>query len=149
MDNQPIDSKAVNASDESKHMSDESRHSSDAIERHDTMKLKIQNSTAKSFGVRKSEVICAQYSHPAMIGLSYFCVFLVAYTYGLDNTVRYQLQTYAQSSYAQHSLISTVNVIKTVIAAASQPTYAMILGFFFYISYRILYWNNSSALSVQ
>lgn len=130
MDNQPIDSKAVNASDESKHMSDESRHSSDAIERHDTMKLKIQNSTAKSFGVRKSEVICAQYSHPAMIGLSYFCVFLVAYTYGLDNTVRYQLQTYAQSSYAQHSLISTVNVIKTVIAAASQPTYARLSDIF-------------------
>lgn len=108
-------------SDEDKHLSDEDRNS---VERHDTVKLKIFNSTAKSFGVRKSEILCAQYKGPFWIGLAYFTVFLVAYTYGLDGTVRNVLQTNAQSSYSQHSLLSTVNVIKTVVAAASQPTYA-------------------------
>lgn len=108
-------------SDEDKHLSDEDRNS---VERHDTTKLKIFNSSAKSFGVRKSEILCAQYTGPFWIGLAYFTVFLVAYTYGLDGTVRYILQTNAQSSYSQHSLLSTVNVIKTVVAAASQPTYA-------------------------
>lgn len=117
-------------SDESKHLSDDSRHSRENLDRSISVKEEIQNSTAKSFGVRKSEILCAQYLNPFLIGLAYVCVFLVAYTYSLDATVRYTLQTVAQSSYSQHSLISTVNVIKTVVAAASQPTYARLSDIF-------------------
>lgn len=57
-------------------------------------------------------------------------VFLVAYAYGLDGTTRYNYEAYATSSTSQHSLLSTVNVIRSVIAAAAQPTAAKIADVF-------------------
>lgn len=45
--------------------------------------------------------------------------FLVAYAYGLDATVRGTLQSYATSSFQNHSLLATVNVLKSIVAAAS------------------------------
>ncbi|KAF3986601.1 hypothetical protein FT663_04323 [Candidozyma haemuli var. vulneris] len=143
-------SRAVAASDESKHLSDE--HSSDGLDRRDTVKSQVQASTAKSFGIRKAELMCAQYTHPAMIGLAYLCVFFIAYTYGLDGTVRSALQTKAQSSYDQHSLLSTVNVIRTVVAAASQPTYARmsdILGRIELMVVSIIFYAVGTVISSQ
>jgi len=57
-------------------------------------------------------------------------VFLIAYAYGLDGTVRYTYQSTALSSIGQHSLLSTVNIVRTVIAAAAQPTAAKIADVF-------------------
>ncbi|KAG9251642.1 major facilitator superfamily domain-containing protein [Emericellopsis atlantica] len=48
-------------------------------------------------------------------------VFLVAYAYGLDGTIRGTLQPTATSSMGSHSLTSTVNVIRAVIGAGIQP----------------------------
>lgn len=84
----------------------------------------VKNSTAKSFGIRRSEIMCAQYTHPALLAWAYFAIFCSAYTYGLDGSIRYVFQAKATNSYSQHSLLSTVNVIKSVVAAAAQPTYA-------------------------
>lgn len=81
-------------------------------------------STAQSFGVRKTELMCAVYSRSWLKVVYYVSVFLCAYCYALDGTLRYTFQTYATSSYSQHSLYTTVNVIRSVVAAASQPTYA-------------------------
>lgn len=137
------ESKNVQSSDESKRMSEEDKHLSEedrssGVERHPTASLKIFNSSAKSFGVRKSEILCAQYKGPYWVGFAYLTVFFVAYTYGLDGSVRSPLQTNAQSSYGQHSLISTVNVIRTVVAAASQPTYARLSDIFGRISLVVI-----------
>ncbi|KIA75390.1 hypothetical protein HK57_00109 [Aspergillus ustus] len=49
-------------------------------------------------------------------------LFLLGYAFGLDAVLRSVYQTYATASYSQHSLLSTVNVIRTVFAAAAQPT---------------------------
>lgn len=49
-------------------------------------------------------------------------VFLVAYAYGLDGTLRGSFQPEATSSFKSHSLTSTVNVIRAVVGAATQPT---------------------------
>lgn len=57
-------------------------------------------------------------------------VFLIAYAYGLDGTVRYTYQTTATASWGQHSLLATVNVVRSVIAAAAQPTAAKIADVF-------------------
>lgn len=81
-------------------------------------------STAKSFGVRKAEILSAQYESPFYKTLFFVSAFCCAYCYGLDGTLRYFFQTYATSSYNTHSLYATVNVIRAVVAAASQPTYA-------------------------
>ncbi|KKY25283.1 putative siderochrome-iron transporter sit1 [Phaeomoniella chlamydospora] len=60
----------------------------------------------------------------------FFGVFLIAYAYGLDGTVRYTYQTLATASYATHSLLATINVLRAVIAAAAQPTAAKIADVF-------------------
>ncbi|CAK7226510.1 ferrioxamine B transporter [Sporothrix curviconia] len=57
-------------------------------------------------------------------------IFLLAYSYGLDNAVRNTYETYALSSFAEHSLQSTVRVIQTVIGAAAQPTAAKLADVF-------------------
>lgn len=51
-------------------------------------------------------------------------LFLIAFAYGLDNSVRTTYQTMATSSYSQHSLLSTVTCIKKVISAAAQLWFA-------------------------
>ncbi|KAF9872375.1 major facilitator superfamily transporter [Colletotrichum karsti] len=60
----------------------------------------------------------------------FFGVFLVAYAYGLDGTLRYAYQPTATSSYANHSLLASINVLRSVIAAAAQPTSAKIADVF-------------------
>lgn len=82
------------------------------------------HSTAKSFGIRRAEVLSAQYESPVLKLIFFFSAFCCAYCYGLDGTCRYFFQNYATSSYQSHSLFATVNVIRAVVAAAAQPTYA-------------------------
>jgi SIT family siderophore-iron:H+ symporter-like MFS transporter len=83
----------------------------------------------KSPGVQRIEAIAAQLTltHRIIIFLS---VFLVAYAYVLDGTVRYAYQTTATASYNSHSLLATINVLRSVIAAAAQPTAAKIADVF-------------------
>ncbi|PHH66024.1 hypothetical protein CDD81_549 [Ophiocordyceps australis] len=57
-------------------------------------------------------------------------VFLVAYVYGLDGTLRYAYQPLATASFNSHSLQATVNVIRGVVAAAAQPTAAKVADVF-------------------
>lgn len=90
----------------------------------------VVKSTSKSFGVRRTEILVEQFPHLAFRIFFLFTVFLCAYTYSLDGTVRGVYQTQATASYGQHSLLSTVNVIKGVIGAAAQPTYARLSDIF-------------------
>ena len=60
----------------------------------------------------------------------FFGVFLIAYAYGLDGTLRYSYQPYATSGFSTHSLLSTINVVRSVVAAAAQPTAAKIADVF-------------------
>ncbi|KAI0075932.1 ferrichrome-type siderophore transporter [Panus rudis PR-1116 ss-1] len=76
---------------------------------------------AESPGVRRIEAVAAQFTFVERIFL-FFGVFLVAYAYGLDGTIRYTYQATATASYATHSLLATVNVLRAVIAAAAQST---------------------------
>ncbi|KAJ5310633.1 uncharacterized protein N7443_003094 [Penicillium atrosanguineum] len=80
-------------------------------------------------GVRRIEIITSHFRLVDRIFL-FASVFLVAYVYGLDGTVRYTYQPYATQSYGQHSLLATVNVLRAVIAAAAQPTAAKIADVF-------------------
>ncbi|KAJ5218427.1 Major facilitator superfamily domain general substrate transporter [Penicillium cinerascens] len=80
-------------------------------------------------GVRRIEIITSHFGLIDRIFL-FASVFLVAYVYGLDGTVRYTYQPYATQSYGQHSLLATINVLRAVIAAAAQPTAAKIADVF-------------------
>ncbi|EDN05031.1 conserved hypothetical protein [Histoplasma mississippiense (nom. inval.)] len=83
----------------------------------------------KSPGVARVEVISRYFTLPDKV-LFFFGIFLLAYAYGLDGTIRYTYQPYAVASYAQHSLLATVNVLRGVIGAAAQPTIAKIADVF-------------------
>lgn len=82
-----------------------------------------------SFGVRRVEALAGVLTtwNRAFIFLG---VFLVAYAYGLDGTLRYAYQPTATGSFDEHSLTSTINVLRAVIAAAAQPTSAKIADVF-------------------
>lgn len=83
----------------------------------------------KSAGVNRIEGLSALLTLKDRIAI-FFGVFLLAYAYGLDGTVRYTFQTYATASYAEHSLLAAINVLRSVIAAAAQPTAAKIADVF-------------------
>ncbi|KAK5347927.1 ferrioxamine B transporter [Exophiala xenobiotica] len=57
-------------------------------------------------------------------------VFIIAYAYGLDGTLRYSYQPTATANMGSHSLLATITVLRSVIAAAAQPTAAKIADIF-------------------
>ncbi|EEP77330.1 hypothetical protein UREG_02179 [Uncinocarpus reesii 1704] len=83
----------------------------------------------KSPGVQRVEVI-SEHFHLLDRVVFFFGIFVLAYAYGLDGTIRYTYQPYATASYQSHSLLATVNVLRSVIAAAAQPTAAKIADVF-------------------
>jgi SIT family siderophore-iron:H+ symporter-like MFS transporter len=83
----------------------------------------------KSPGVRRAEALAAVLTTRDRVFI-FLGVFLVAFAYGLDGTVRYAYQPKATESFSQHSLLATVNVLRSVIAAAAQPTSAKIADIF-------------------
>ncbi|PGH33272.1 MFS transporter, SIT family, siderophore-iron:H+ symporter [[Emmonsia] crescens] len=80
-------------------------------------------------GVRRVEVISRYFTLPDRI-VFFFGIFLLAYAYGLDGTIRYTYQPIAVASYSEHSLLATVGVLRGVIGAAAQPTIAKIADVF-------------------
>jgi SIT family siderophore-iron:H+ symporter-like MFS transporter len=83
----------------------------------------------KSPGVRRIEALSAVLTTADRIAI-FFGVFLVAFAYGLDGVLRYAYQPKATASFQQHSLLATVNVLRSVIAAAAQPTSGKIADIF-------------------
>lgn len=84
---------------------------------------------AQSPGVARAEAIASRLTTTDRIWL-FSGVFLIAFSYSLDSFTRYTYQSYATSSFGYHSLLATVNTVRTVIAAAAQPTAAKIADVF-------------------
>lgn len=78
----------------------------------------------KNIIIRKTEIMAEVYDKWYYHAILLFTAFVCGYGYGLDGNTRYIYTGYATSSYAQHSLLSTINVINAVISAASQIVYA-------------------------
>ncbi|POR36727.1 Siderochrome-iron transporter Sit1 [Tolypocladium paradoxum] len=80
-------------------------------------------------GVARMEAVSSQLT--ALERAWLFCgIFLVGYAYGLESQVRSTYQPYATSSFSLHSYLSTINVLRSVIAVAVQPTAAKIADVF-------------------
>jgi MFS transporter, SIT family, siderophore-iron:H+ symporter len=86
-------------------------------------------SLESSLGVKRIEIISSQYGRIGKL-MVYFAVFLISYTYGLDGGIRYVFQAQATASYSTHSLLSTINVIRAVVAAAAQVVVARLSDVF-------------------
>ncbi|KAH6987116.1 major facilitator superfamily domain-containing protein [Ilyonectria destructans] len=74
-------------------------------------------------GVPRMEALNNELTFPERCCL-FVSIFLVSYAYVMDAVTRSTYQGYATSSYSQHSLLSTINVIRGVIAAVIQPLVA-------------------------
>jgi SIT family siderophore-iron:H+ symporter-like MFS transporter len=98
----------------------------------DSRQLSRQSSLTvdeKSPGVIRVEALSSVMTLADRIFI-FFGVFLIAYAYGLDGTLRYTYQPYATASFDDHSLLSSINVLRAVIAAAAQPTAGKIADVF-------------------
>ncbi|CAO3618017.1 unnamed protein product [Cunninghamella blakesleeana] len=73
-----------------------------------------------SEGVQKIEAVSSTLTRPRLAFLL-FGIFLVAYAYTLDSKTRSVFQSHATDSFKKHSLISTINLVQSVSAAAIQP----------------------------
>ncbi|SCV72591.1 BQ2448_4128 [Microbotryum intermedium] len=83
----------------------------------------------ESAGVQKITAISNEIDLPLRIFL-FVGVFIISYAYGLDGTIRYTYQPLATASYSEHSLLATINVSRSIVAAAVQPPYAKIADVF-------------------
>ncbi|KEY65489.1 hypothetical protein S7711_09281 [Stachybotrys chartarum IBT 7711] len=78
-------------------------------------------SPSSPFSARSS-----RYARPTLSQLDrallFASIFLASYAYGLESQVRSTYQPYATSAFGLHSSLATLNVLRGVVAAASQPT---------------------------
>jgi SIT family siderophore-iron:H+ symporter-like MFS transporter len=89
---------------------------------------------SKSPGVARVEALAKVMTLGDRIAV-FLGVFLIAYAYGLDGTVRGTYQPYATGSFGgegtgSHSLTSTINIIRAVVGAAVQPSAAKLADVF-------------------
>lgn len=82
------------------------------------------NFANKTLTIRKAEYLAQSYKAWYYQVFLLVSAFICGYGYGLDGNIRYIYTGYATSSYAEHSLLSTVNVINAVVSAVSQIVYA-------------------------
>lgn len=77
-----------------------------------------------SVNIKKRDLISKAYQHwfPRICLL--FSVFIYGYAYGLEGALRNVFQITAALALHNHSLSSTINVIRSVISAAVHPVYA-------------------------
>ncbi|KAK9378468.1 major facilitator superfamily domain-containing protein [Kockiozyma suomiensis] len=97
---------------------------------HQEVDTEAKSSEFIPYGVRRIEIISSQYQNIYGRIAVFFSIFLVAYGYGLDGTTRYTFQTYATSSYSSHSLVATINTIRSTFAAAALPFIARLCDIF-------------------
>ena len=83
----------------------------------------------KSPGVRRIEAIVKSLS-TADKWVLWLSVLLTAYSYGLDLYVRNTYQAQALSIFGSSAQVSTVGVVRSIVAAAAQPLFAKISDYF-------------------
>ncbi|KAK5993057.1 Siderophore iron transporter 1 [Cladobotryum mycophilum] len=87
------------------------------------------STNSRAAGVARAEVISAQLSPMERFWI-FSGIFLVGYAYGLESQVRSTYLPYATASFSMHSYLATINVLRSVVAVAVQPTAAKIADIF-------------------
>lgn len=86
-------------------------------------------SGGRAAGVARAEAISAQLSSMERFWV-FSGIFLTGYAYGLESQVRSTYMPYATSSFSLHSYLATINLLRSVVAVAIQPTAAKIADVF-------------------
>ncbi|GKU05837.1 mfs sit siderophore-iron:h+ symporter [Fusarium langsethiae] len=95
----------------------------------DTTPSRPANPKRLSAGVARMEIVSRNITTTHRVWL-FTGIFLVGYAYGLESQTRLAYQSYATSSFDLHSYLSTINVLRNVIAVAVQPSAAKIADVF-------------------
>lgn len=82
-----------------------------------------------SSGVKRAEIHSRQFGRIGKL-FFYVCLFILSFAYTLDATTRNTYQTTAASALHNHSLVSTVNVARGVVGAATRPAIARLSDIF-------------------
>ncbi|KAK3192361.1 ferrioxamine B transporter [Lecanicillium sp. MT-2017a] len=99
----------------------------DATNTTDNAEITLVGNTSP--GVRRMEAV-SEHLTPVTRAILFVGIFIVAYVYSLDITLRYAYQPTATDSFKTHSLLATVSVLRSAIAAATQPTAAKVADVF-------------------
>lgn len=86
--------------------------------------------TAKSFGIRREEILTMQISSGLQLCIYFFTIFIGMFISIIESSCVNVFLSYATNSYKQHSLMSTITVVRSVIAAAALPFYARLSDLF-------------------
>ncbi|KAL7939344.1 ferrioxamine B transporter [Trichoderma chlorosporum] len=89
----------------------------------------LRGSGTRAAGVARMEAISAQLSPMERFWI-FSGIFLIGYAYGLESQVRSTYMPYATSSFSLHSYLATINLLRSVVAVAIQPTAAKIADVF-------------------
>ncbi|KAL6801366.1 ferrioxamine B transporter [Trichoderma sp. SZMC 28013] len=89
----------------------------------------VAGSSRRAAGVARMEAISAQLSPMERFWI-FSGIFLIGYAYGLESQVRSTYMPYATSSFSLHSYLATINLLRSVVAVAIQPTAAKIADVF-------------------
>ncbi|KAJ6789851.1 hypothetical protein PWT90_10675 [Aphanocladium album] len=87
------------------------------------------STTRRAAGVARMDAVTSQLTSLQRFWL-FFGIFVVGYAYGLESQVRSTYAPYATSSFNLHSYLATINVLRSVVAVAAQPTAAKIADVF-------------------
>ncbi|EHN01386.1 YCL073C-like protein [Saccharomyces cerevisiae x Saccharomyces kudriavzevii VIN7] len=91
----------------------------------------------------ESEIIAVQFDAPKYRALMIATAFLCGFGYSLDYTLRSTYTGYATNSYAEHSLLSTIQVINAVVSVGSQVVFSRLSDYFgrveLFVAATILY----------
>lgn len=119
---QEVIHKTPSFSSEERSKSEAEKHSQQSLSGTDSENE--PHGSTKSFGVRKNELLNETFEYKWLRLALYLSLFSAAYIFTLDTRIRKVLTSYATNSFADHSLLSTISVIRSVMAAASLPFFA-------------------------
>lgn len=101
----------------------------DVFSRHGAGRPSFASSSGRAAGVARMDAVTARLSPTQRFWL-FLGIFLVGYAYGLESQVRSAYMPYATASFSLHSYLATINVLRSVVAVAAQPTAAKIADVF-------------------
>lgn len=96
----------------------------------ESVSLLSEPEVEKSFGVKKAELLVKQYDTHLLRAIYFFSIFIAMYVNTMEGQVTGVFVGYATNSYKKHSLMSTMGIVKRVIAAAALPCYARLSDIF-------------------
>ncbi len=97
--------------------------------RHGAARPSFAGPSRRAAGVARMDAVTARLTPTQRFWL-FLGIFIVGYAYGLESQVRSTYMPYATASFDLHSYLATINVLRSVVAVAAQPTAAKIADVF-------------------